>query len=255
MESEKLTEKLLQYIDHDLSIDEMQNMAEWIEADTEIKKEYLQLKTMQQSIDRSVVEIPSAKMTHRFKSWLANQSIQQTKTIERRISFWKIAAAFAFLIVSGAIAWSAFSYLKQREELSIVKKELEETKQLVLVQIQNPLSASSRITAVQASLKMDQLDDEIIHVLTKTINEDPSSNVRIAALEAMSNFYHLPAVRKALLECMKYQKDPVVQITLIQLLVQMKEKTIVPDLQKIIDQPGMMKAVRDEAYSGIFKLT
>ena len=60
-------------------------------------------------------------------------------------------------------------------------------------------------------------DEEVIEVLVKTLNEDPNSNVRMASLDALSKFYAQPNVKKALLESMKFQKDPVVQIALIQL--------------------------------------
>ena len=46
-----------------------------------------------------------------------------------------------------------------------------------------------------------------------------------------------------------------VQIRLIQLMVQMKEKEVVNDLQEIIDDSETMKAVKDEAYNGILKLS
>ncbi len=46
-----------------------------------------------------------------------------------------------------------------------------------------------------------------------------------------------------------------VQIALIQLFVQMKEKGVVDDLQRIVDDSRTTKAVKDEAYSGILKLS
>ena len=65
----------------------------------------------------------------------------------------------------------------------------------------------------------------------------------------------MSSVRKALINALGKQKDPMVQIALIQLLVQMKEKGVVNDLKKIVDDAGSMKAVKDEAYSGLMKLS
>jgi hypothetical protein len=62
-------------------------------------------------------------------------------------------------------------------------------------------------------------------------------------------------VRKILIGSLSVQDDPVVQIALIQLLVKMKEKTVVDDLQKIVDDSETMQAVKDEAYSGILRLS
>jgi hypothetical protein len=87
------------------------------------------------------------------------------------------------------------------------------------------------------------------------MNEDPNTNVRLAALDALSKFYDEPIVRKALIEGLSIQKDPVVQIALIQLMVKIKEKGIVTDLQKIVDDEKTMEAVKDEAYTGLLELS
>jgi hypothetical protein len=79
--------------------------------------------------------------------------------------------------------------------------------------------------------------------------------VRLAALEALSNFVHEKDVRSSLITSLSNQKDPVVQIALIQLLVKMKEKGVVDDLKKIVEDEGTMQAVKDEAYSGIMRLS
>jgi hypothetical protein len=47
----------------------------------------------------------------------------------------------------------------------------------------------------------------------------------------------------------------VVQIALIQLMVQMKEKDAVKGLENIIEDSETMKAVKDEAYTGLLKLS
>jgi hypothetical protein len=71
----------------------------------------------------------------------------------------------------------------------------------------------------------------------------------------LSKFYEDPIVRKALIEGLAFQKDPVVQIALIQLMVKIKEKSIVTDLRKIVEDEETMKAVKDEAYTGLLELS
>ncbi len=79
--------------------------------------------------------------------------------------------------------------------------------------------------------------------------------MRLAALDALGKFYQQAHVRKSLITSLSVQKDPVVQIALIRLLVQMKEKQIVNELEKITRDGQVMKAVKDEAHSGILKLS
>jgi hypothetical protein len=109
--------------------------------------------------------------------------------------------------------------------------------------------------AVSQVMEMEKPDDEIVQALVKTMNEDVNTNVRMAALDALSKFHQDPQVRKELVKSLAKQKDPVVQIALIQLMVQMKEIGVVKDLQKIVDDNKSMKAVKDEAYTGLLKLS
>jgi HEAT repeat protein len=87
------------------------------------------------------------------------------------------------------------------------------------------------------------------------MHEDPNTNVRMAALEALGKFHEEPGVRKELIHSLAIQKDPMVQIALIQLLVTIKEKSVMKDLERITKDKSTMKAVKDEAYSGILKLS
>jgi HEAT repeat protein len=104
-------------------------------------------------------------------------------------------------------------------------------------------------------MEMEKPDDEIVKALVKTMNEDGNTNVRLAALDALSHFQNDPQVRRALVSALAKQKDPVVQIALIQLMVKLKEKGAVEDLKKIADDDKSIDAVKDEAYSGLLKLS
>jgi hypothetical protein len=87
------------------------------------------------------------------------------------------------------------------------------------------------------------------------MDNDPNSNVRLASLDALSKFYREPYVKNKLVKSLEKQKDPVVQIALIELLTTMKEASIVNELQKISNDANSIKAVKDQAYAGIQKLS
>ena len=129
------------------------------------------------------------------------------------------------------------------------------TKAMMIALLENQQSASQRLQGVNVALTINNADDEVVKALAKRMNEDPNTNVRLAAMEALSKFHTEPLVRKVLLDALSSQKDPVVQIALIQLMVKMKEKSVVDDLKKIVEDNETMKAVKDEAYSGILELS
>ncbi len=255
MEQEKLTELLIQYMDNQLSIVARDRVTAWLVEDEEIKLQYDQLMDLHKSIENSPKEVPSERMTARFDRWLDLQQSDKSQQVVEIRSWYRVAAGLLILLVAGGALFTIKSMYQQQQELARIKEELQRTKQLVMKDLGNQQSASQRMNAVYTSQDMASPDADIINLLIKTMNEDPNSNVRMAALDALSKYYKQTEVRAALLQSMKFQKDPVVQIALIQLLVQMKEKIIIQDLETMTRQAGLMKAVKDEAYQGIFKLT
>ena len=105
------------------------------------------------------------------------------------------------------------------------------------------------------AFKMEKADDQIVRALTKTMNEDPNTNVRLVAMEALGKFHQQDYVRKALIASLAIQKDPVVQIALIRLMVEIKEKEAMKELQRITNDEEVLPAVKDEAHAGILKLS
>jgi 5'-3' exonuclease len=159
-------------------------------------------------------------------------------------------------------AMIGYYYSKQNDaRLAEIEKKMEEQRQQMeftnkmLAMMTNDQSASQRIQGVNVAMTVEKVDDKIVKALVKTLNEDPNTNVRLAALEALGKFHQEKNVREQLIQSLSIQKDPVIQIELIQLMVQMKEKSVVDDLQRIVDDVETMKAVKDEAYSGIMKLS
>ena len=156
----------------------------------------------------------------------------------------------------GVVIGNKISQDRQHDqELAAIKKELEENKSMMMAMLENQQSASQRVMGATVAYEMKSADDEIINALVKAMEEDPNSNVRLTALEALGKFYQLGKVRSQLIKSLATQKDPVIQIALIRLLVQMKEKEVVNELEKITRDATVIKAVKDEAYSGILKLS
>lgn len=256
-EQDRIREKLIEYIDGRLPEVDKAEIDRWLDENPAGREEFEQLKNLLEKLEEDVPEVPSGKLISRYEDWLdgyLSQARPESKTLF--FSTWfKIAASFVLLILAGGGGFLIKSTLDQKEEVARLQRELAETKQLVLSQLRDEQSASQRMLGVYAANELNTADEDIINVLAKAMEEDPSSNVRLAALEALSRFYHDERVRPLLIGSLNRQTDPVVQIALIQWLVQMKEKSILQDLEKITRGNSPVKAVKDEAYKGIFKLT
>jgi hypothetical protein len=256
MEKEKLESLLIDYIEGQLSEDQQQVIKELIAQDPEVAQLHLQLKEVMRVMDEVKESEPSPSLQLNFEEALKNE-IQQAKGKQVFFQPWvlRAAAGIAFLIAGVAMGYWINENNQHKAEMAALKKEVEDNKRLMMAMLDNQQSASQRLMGATVAYELKQADDDIVRVLVKTMNEDPNSNVRLAALDALSKFYKQSHVRNALVNSLSTQKDPIVQIALIRLLVQMKEKEVVNELEQITRDGQVIKAVKDEAHAGILKLS
>jgi hypothetical protein len=218
---------------------------------------YEQLKQVMSQIDRSPKLEPSTDLKLNFEKALQQQVLNSKKG--RQVFFQpvvvRIAAGFIFLLVCVGIGYWINTNNEQQREIARLREEMDSTKRMMMAMMTNPQSASQRMLGVAASYKLEKPDDEIVNALLKAMDEDPNTNVRLAALEALGKFQQQEHVRAALIASLAKQKDPVVQISLIRLMVEMKEKSVIKELDRITRDKESIKAVKDEAYSGLLKLS
>jgi len=258
MDNEKLEMLLIDYIDGKLTDAERQQVEQEMVRNENAFRLYEQLKEIIHTIDKSKKLEPSHNLKKQFDEFLATEikaSKKETKFIFFQPAFYRVAAAVALLVVGGGIGFWISKQNDEHQRLIAIENELKATKVMMMGFIDNQQSASQRLQGINVALTIQNADEEVVNALAKRMNEDPNTNVRLAALDALSKFHTEPQVRKVLLDALSTQKDPMVQIALIQLMVKMKEKSVVNDLKKIIEDSESMKAVKDEAYTGILKLS
>ncbi|UYZ62826.1 HEAT repeat domain-containing protein [Hymenobacter weizhouensis] len=161
----------------------------------------------------------------------------------------RIAAAVALLAV-GAVLGLLLRPVAQPEVATRPAPAAELAAQLTSASGQ-PATASRRLRLVSEAPATVQPGDPAVQVLITTLNADPSPNVRLAAAEAL---YHLradPRVGPALVQALPNQTDPNVQITLIELLVALRDKRAVAPLEQLARQPQVLPAVRQQAERGL----
>jgi energy-converting hydrogenase A subunit M len=109
-------------------------------------------------------------------------------------------------------------------------------------------SASNRLSAILAIEKSTIVSYDIIDRLTQTLNYDSNSNVRLAALNLMSKYAQDSYVSNAFMQSLNNQKDPLVQLGLIDLLSQTNNPKFDDKLYALANDPTTLAAVKDQAY-------
>lgn len=145
------------------------------------------------------------------------------------------------------------------EELAALQKEVQQMKSALIYQQQ--ASASERISAVKQTVRMDggrssstDIGREITDILVYTMNNDENVNVRQAAAEALFHFKEEPAIRRALVNSLPRQEEPLMQMTLIDMLVEMREKSAVNEMQKLLMESDTREIVKTRLQGGIAEL-
>jgi hypothetical protein len=259
MERERLEGLLIDFIDGRLTEPERKEVKELLSNDDEVRVLYEQLKQVTTAMDRSSEINPTTKLYSRFQQMLKEEMAPKQRQVFFTPAVFRAAAAVLLVAAGVAIGYYVNQYNVQQQKIAEVEAENRRLKEEMLANMDNQSSASERMKAVSTAVSFSgterTLDDDVVEALAKTLNEDKNTNVRLAALDALSKFQQEPKVRTELVSSLSKQDDPIVQIALIQLMVKMKEKGVLKDLNRIIEDDNSIKPVKDEAYSGILKLS
>jgi HEAT repeat protein len=166
----------------------------------------------------------------------------------------RIAAGFSLLVIGVLSGWLIGNQDTGNQDVAALRKDITEMKNLVTLSQLRKESASDRIMATYEFKKLDSANDEILDALINTFNNDENANVKNAAADALYKFGNHDKVRKAFINGMTNQTDPLLQIKLIDMLVGLNEKRALPKLQEMMLEDNQMKVVKQKAAQGIGKL-
>jgi hypothetical protein len=214
-------------------------------------------------------EEPSAESRQRFEAMLhAYQTGRgERPEAEKGASLWSVLQWFRSPV--GAVAWSlallvmgAFVGVqlggKKSEptpDLAALRSELTSMRQLVALSMLQQQSASQRLEGVTWTRSEEQLDPQVLSALTHTLRYDPSVDVRLAALDALSRHAKgQPQLRQNVVDALQEQQSPLVQVAVIDQLVEWRDRAAAQPLEKLRKSPNLNPTVRQRADWAISKL-
>jgi hypothetical protein len=144
--------------------------------------------------------------------------------------------AFSVVLIIAGFA-GGYLYNSGGDDTSSVRRLTEEVaglKETMMLSLLEKESATDRLKAVNLTSEMDNVSTQVTDALFKTLNSDPSVNVRLAALEAISPYAKIGKVREGLIRSIGQQDSPLVQVALADLMAQLQEKKSVREFDKIL---------------------
>lgn len=112
---------------------------------------------------------------------------------------------------------------------------------------QTAVSPAARLTAIYKAEKKNKINKQALVALFEILRTDPNTNVRLAAMDVLSSYISDSEIRRKMVYVMAKQDNPVVQLSMIQLLTGFKEKEFMKTLGQIIEDPKTDVEVREEA--------
>ena len=131
-------------------------------------------------------------------------------------------------------------------KIDVLAQQLQETQETMMLALLEKESSRDRLKAVKITHQMDDVSNAVIEAMLATLNNDGNVNVRLAAVEGLSQYVDNPMVREGLIKSIKNQSAPMVQLALAELMVELQDKQSVNEFQDLMKQEEMPTEIKAE---------
>lgn len=262
MKKQHVSDLFPEYLEEALSEKEVVAVEKHLANCTDCQKELEEFKVLFEAIANEPVQVPSDKLRLNFEEALEVEKASIPKIIsltkENKNSSWasnmlKVAASVALLVGSFQMG-SIFQQKKSNNDLVIVQNESLQLKQTAMLSLMENQSASKRIQGVNYIEEFPNPDEAIVKALTTRLLYDENDNVRLNAFEALSSFTSTETVKTAFIDALGTEKNPSIQIAIIQALVQIQEKKAIGPMQKLLEKEDTQPFIKNEIKLGLPKI-
>ena len=261
MTFEQWEEMVVDYLDQKLSREEREAFERALKANPEWEKELKDAAGMLEKLDiLNESEIPQ-KLQDDLKNLIETGERQRVIPGGKNDFFpWGRYARYAFaagLILFGFILGKLgnIGNGNSTDQLHTLQDEVQQMRQMVSMSMLKQQSPSARLQGIRFTARVEKPDDELIYTIIRLLKTDPNVNVRLASVEALYLFRDFPAVKEQLIEALRTERSPLVQVAIIDLLIDIKENRAIEALKQLINNKEINEAVRQRAEIGIQKLS
>jgi hypothetical protein len=250
MKTEKIRELLERYYEGDTTLEEEQLLSEFFAGD-EIPEQFKSHAAQFTYFDK-VRDVKQSITDEMLFGKIDTSNAGNSTTIfsyQLTRNIFRVAASVAFLII-GFAAGVWYNQHPNNNEISLNETPGNYKVSHVFTHFQKA-SASEQIKLISQVSQQSNTNVKVLQALIYTLNNDDNVNVRMAAAEALFHFKNEQPARESLIQALKRESDPNMQITLIDMLVKMREKKAVNVMQVLLMKNHLDKIVRNELEQGI----
>jgi hypothetical protein len=132
----------------------------------------------------------------------------------------------------------------EREDVAALRGEVANLHAAVAASLLEQSSVSARLRGVAYTRDLEQDGDAVTEALLHALREDPSVNVRLAAIEALLPQLSGSARQGELVSAVATQSSPLVQLSLIDALLDSGSEPVRRELERLLNDPRLDLPVR-----------
>lgn len=245
---EEIKIHLPEYIDGKLDEKTSSLVREHLESCDSCRNLHFELQSFLKFTDAFPGIEPPVGMKEEFMEIAGLNKNSEAKMI--RFPAWtKIAASV--LIVIGTFVAGYFSG-SENKEINSLQAELTSLKQEVLLAGLRDYSGPQKIKAVYDIKSTGQANETLVDALVYTMNIDKNVNVRLAAINALSEMMDKNEnIKTELIKSLTVQDNPLLQISLIQILTESGVKEARDEIESISNSENTDTQVKEYAKNMI----
>ena len=249
------------YLDNNLEPSDRKKVEEHLAQSPELQRELEETKSLFAAFEEHI-EVPTGRLTVKFDEMLQAEKAASNKIVsvyrKKGKSQWasnllKVAASIALLVASFQMG-GVFQQKKADEDMLALKNESLLMKQTAMLSLMENQSASKRIQGVSYIQEFENPDEAIIGALANRLLFDDNDNVRLTASEALAKFATSETVKNVFIEALGKEKNPSIQIAIIQILVGIQEKKAIAPMKRLLEQEDTHPFIKEEIKAVLPKI-
>jgi hypothetical protein len=185
-----------------------------------------------------------AGMREEFATMLASLDVQEKKKVRLMPMWAKIAAIVVFAFGTYGLGYKVGTHKSEIVQNELTS-EISAQKQQVLLASLRDYTGPQKIEAVYSISTAENVSSDLIDALVHTMNSDKNTNVRLAAISALSGMMDKNVrIKKELIKSLAVQENPLLQISLIQVLTEKGVKEAKPQIESITNNEKTDESVK-----------
>ena len=239
------------YIDGTLTEAREREFRQYVEEGHILMEEVEAMKKMQGVIGQSAPPQPGSSLSEGFYSMLAEAKraeqpaqpgfLEQLTQLFFSTVYGRLAFGVSILAVGLLAGMNLGGSNAQIESVTIQLREMQETMMMSMLKEE---SATERLKGIQMSQELPKSNTQVTDALFMTLNNDESTNVRLAALEALTAYTNDAEIRQGLIKSITQQESPLMQVALAELMVELQERSSIDQFKQLLEKEETPEEVK-----------